>query len=150
MPYNFYTPEREVIKGGTHDMENVVNEIKNLFSAYGFKAVLIVVLTVILVNVIKKPVMKKFVSVAEKNGYDKSLVTKNFNYAAFVVAIFLEFLSQVILNSFNFCLIDFTEIFSVGTLYGGMAIALYETVKLELKAYSSKSNKTENETQSLD
>ncbi len=132
-------------------MQNVINEIKNLFSTYGFKAVAIVVLTTVLVNLIKKPIVKKFVSVAESKGYDKSLVTKNFTYTAFVVAVILEFLSQIILNAFNFYAIDFAQVISTGIIYGGMSIALYETVKLELKAYSSKKNDDgKNETQSLD
>ena len=123
-------------------MEVVLSEVKNLFSAYGLKAVIIIVLTVLIVNLIKKPIVKKFVAVVEKNGYDKSLVTKNFAYITFLVAIFLEFIAQIIISKFNFYILDFASVLSAGVLYGGLAIALYETVKAELKAYASKNNAT--------
>lgn len=116
-------------------MQEIVTSVKNTFSTYGFKAAIIVILTVIIVNLIKKPILKKVGQAVIKQGYDKAIVTKNFTYIVFVVAFVLDFIVEIVMAKFNFYNVNVMEILSQSAIYGGLSIGLYETVKIHLEAY---------------
>lgn len=128
----------------------MLESVKSLFTAYGFRAASIIVATVVIVNLIKKPIMKKAVSVLEKYGYGKTVVTRNFTYLPAAVAFILNFAVEIVVKKFNFYRIDYGEMVSSAVLYGALAIALYESVKIQLKAYAAKSAAPEPEPEKKD
>ena len=57
-------------------MDNIISSIRNLFSTYGFKAGAIIVLTIIIVNLLKKPIVAAADKLEKESGADKSVITK--------------------------------------------------------------------------
>ena len=119
-------------------MEGAINSVKQLFTAYGFRAGAIIVATVIIVNLLKKPILKKGEVLIKKLGGDKSVISKNFVYLPVGVAFILNFAVEVIACQFNFNMLDFESLCAAALLYGGLAVSVYETVKIQLKAYIAK------------
>ena len=119
-------------------MEGAINSVKQLFTAYGFRAGAIIVATVIIVNLLKKPILKRGEALIKKLGGDKSVISKYFVYLPIVVAFVLNFAVEVVACRFNFYLLDFESLCASAVLYGGLAVSVYETVKIQLKAYLAK------------
>ncbi len=124
-------------------MDNIISSIRNLFSTYGFKAGAIIVLTILIVNLLKKPIVRLADKVTKESGLDKSVITKYITALPVFVAFVLDFGVSLVLVSFDFTALDFGEIIANAVLYGALAIATYESVKKQLEAYaSSKNDKT--------
>ena len=121
-------------------MENIINSIRNLFTTYGFRCASIVVATILIVNLIKKPIVKKANDLAQKSGMDKSVVTKNLTFLPVAVAFVLETVVTLVCAKFDFLALDFGRITSCAVTYGALAIATYESVKKHLEAYASAKN----------
>ena len=121
-------------------MESVVNSIKSLFENYGFRAASVVVATVIVVNVIKKPIVSKAERVAEKSGVDKSVITKYITVLPVAVAFVIEFFVSLVTGGFDVFTIDYAAVLSRAVLYGALAVATYESVKKQMEAYAAKKN----------
>lgn len=127
-------------------MENIINSIKNLFTTYGFRCASIVVATILIVNLIKKPIVKKANELMQSTGVDKSVVTKNITFLPVVVAFVLETLVTLVCEKFDFRALNFGTITSCAITYGALAIATYESIKKHLEAYASNKNSTQNGT----
>ena len=125
-------------------MENIINSIKNLFTTYGFRCASIVVATILIVNLIKKPIVKKANELMQSTGVDKSVVTKNITFLPVVVAFVLETLVTLVCEKFDFRALNFGTITSCAITYGALAIATYESIKKHLEAYASNKNSTLN------
>ena len=121
-------------------MDSIINSIRSLFSTYGFRATAVIVATIILVNLIKKPIISKAKKSQAKTGVDKSVITKNITALPVVVAFALEFIIEMVVSNFNFAVIDFGTVVANAVLYGALAVATYEGVKKQLEAYSAKRN----------
>lgn len=119
-------------------MENIINNVANLFKTYGFQATTIIILTIIVVNLIKKPVIKKAESFARLTGYDKALITKNITFLPIAVSFLIIVVVNVIVVKFNFAVLEWGKMTSEAVIYGAVAIATYETSKKHLEAYASK------------
>ncbi len=118
-------------------MEGIINSVRSLFGNYGFHAAAVVLATVIVVNVVKRPLVRKAALIAEKTGVDKSVVTKNVTIIPVVVAFVIELASALIAARFNFRAVDYGAVASASVLYGALAIATYESVKKQLRAYAA-------------
>ena len=125
-------------------MESIINSIRNLFTTYGFRCASIAVATILIVNLIKKPIVKKANELMQKSGIDKSVVTKNITFLPVVVAFVLETLVTLVCAKFDFLALDFGYIASCSVMYGALSIATYESVKKHLEAYASSKNVIEN------
>ena len=126
-------------------MDNVINSIRNLFSTYGFRAGAIIVLTIFIVNLLKKPIVKKAESVATEKGIDKSIITKYITALPVAVAFVLEFAITLVMANFDFTALCYGDIVANAVLYGALAVATYESVKKQLQAYASQKNLTDGE-----
>ena len=115
-------------------MEGIINSVSKLFGTYGFRSATIVIATVVIVNLIKKPIVKKAERLAADCGLDKSIVTKYITVLPVAVAF--------VLNKFAVFNIDYAAVATSAVLYGGLAIATYESVKKQLEAYAAKHNST--------
>lgn len=123
-------------------MENIIQSIARLFTSYGFKAAMIIIATIIITNLIKKPIVKYASTYAEKSGYDKSVVTKNITFIPIAVAFILTFCVNLIVAKFNITTLHWGEMLSTAAVYAAVAMATYEATKKQLEAYASRKNVT--------
>ncbi len=121
-------------------MESIVNSMKSLFENYGFRAASIVVATVIIVNFVKKPIVRRAELVADKAGVDKSVITKYITALPVAVAFIIEFFVSLVAGGFNVFTVDYAAVLSRAVLYGALAVATYESVKKQMEAYAAKKN----------
>ena len=121
-------------------MESIVNSVRSLFANYGFRAASIVIATVIVVNFIKKPIVRKAVSISERLGTDKAVITKYITALPVAVAFVIEFGVSLIAAGFDFAAVDYATVLSRAVLYGALAVATYESVKKQMEAYAAKRN----------
>ena len=91
-------------------MEGIINSVSKLFGTYGFRAATIVIATVVIVNLIKKPIVKKAERLAADCGLDKSIVTKYITVLPVAVAFVLELLTELVLNKFAVFNIDYAAV----------------------------------------
>ena len=118
-------------------MEGIINSVRSLFGTYGFHAAAVVLATVVVVNFVKRPLVRKAVTIAEKTGVDKSVITKNVTVIPVAVAFVIELTAALIGSRFNFRAVDYGAVASASVLYGALAIATYESVKKQLRAYAA-------------
>ncbi len=121
-------------------MEGIINSVRNLFGAYGFHAAAVVLATIAVVNVVKRPLVKKAEELAARTGIDKSVVTKNVTIIPVAVAFVIELVVAVIAARFDFRAVDYGRVVTTSVLYGALAIATYESVKKQLRAYAASLN----------
>lgn len=121
-------------------MEGIINSVRNLFGAYGFHAAAVVLATIAVVNVVKRPLVKKAEELAARTGVDKSVVTKNVTIIPVAVAFVIELVVAVIAARFDFRAVDYGKVVTTSVLYGALAIATYESVKKQLRAYAASLN----------
>ena len=127
----------------------IINWIKQLLVDYGAINVIIMLLTIFITNLIKKPIVnhaEDFVKNAKKMtglDVDKSVITSNIIYIPVGVAFILYFVYTVIVNKFNFYVISWTALVSDSVVYGMLSMSIYEIGKAKLKSYLGK--KTYNE-----
>lgn len=116
-------------------MEQVFGSINSLFARYGARSAAIVLATVAIVNLLKKP----FVAKARRAGVpDKSVYTRYVTFLPMLVAGVLAFLCDLTAARFDFSQLDAAKIMRDALTLGALAIALYESVKKQLEAYSAK------------
>lgn len=121
-------------------MEGIINSVRNLFGTYGFHAAAVVLATIAVVNVVKRPLVKKAEELAARTGIDKSVVTKNVTIIPVTVAFVIELVVAVIAARFDFRAVDYGKVVTTSVLYGALAIATYESVKKQLRAYAASLN----------
>lgn len=121
-------------------MEGIINSVRNLFGTYGFHAAAVVLATIAVVNVVKRPLVKKAEELAARTGIDKSVVTKNVTIIPVAVAFVIELVVAVITARFDFRAVDYGKVVTTSVLYGALAIATYESVKKQLRAYAASLN----------
>lgn len=121
-------------------MEGIINSVRNLFGTYGFHAAAVVLATIAVVNVVKRPLVKKAEELAARTGIDKSVVTKNVTIIPVAVAFVIELVVAVIAARFDFRAVDYGKVVTTSVLCGALAIATYESVKKQLRAYAASLN----------
>ena len=126
-----------------------VNWIKSLVVDYGAINVIIMIATIIITNLIKKPIVNKaddFVATAKKLtnlDVDKSVITSNICYIPIGVAFVLYFIYYIIMVKFDFTVMQWSDLVSHAITFGLMSTSIYEIGKIQLKSFLSK--KTFNE-----
>jgi hypothetical protein len=119
-------------------MNEIINLIKGLFNSYGGEAVVIIILIIILTNLIKKPLIALATRIAKEKKIDKSIVTKYITFIPIGISFLLVFIFSLVQVKGNFNSINWGELATTSSLYGALSIALYECIKIQLKAYASK------------
>ena len=127
-------------------MDSIINSLKSLFSTYGFRAATIVVLSVVIVNLCKRPIVKLGIRLASERCYDKSVITRHISCLPFVAAFVLTAVWSLVDCGFRFAACDWSTVLSQSLTYGALAVATYETIKKQLEAYAAKKNATPTET----
>lgn len=131
----------------------IIQWIKSLLADYGAINVIIMLLTIFITNLIKKPIVNHaddFVSSAKKllnMEVDKSVITSNIVYIPIGVAFVLYFVYTVVSAKFNFALISWAQLVSNSVVYGMLSMSIYEIGKAKLKSFISKKNYKEAKTQ---
>lgn len=119
-------------------MESVVDWFESLISSYGFRATIIIILTIIVVNIIKIPIVKAAKTHAGKHNTDKAVITRFVTFLPFLVSFFFNFIWELIINNFSFVSINYVEIITSSFIYAGLAIASFESIKKQVQAYTAK------------
>jgi len=123
---------------------NMINWIKSLITEYGGINVLIMALTIILTNLIKKPIKNKADKITEFAKtilgveLDKSAITSNIVFIPIGIAFILYFGYTVIITRFDFTIIEWSALLSNSLVYGMLSVSLFDIVKAKLNAYKSK------------
>ncbi|MDR0426423.1 MAG: hypothetical protein LBH24_04535 [Clostridiales bacterium] len=118
-------------------METIVKSVGDLFTRYGARSALVILLTIVLVNLIKKPVYKKAGAYLAAKGCDKNVVTRYVTLLPVPVAFVLDLAAELFATGFALGAIVWPDMLSRAVLYGGLAIATYEGVKKQLQAYAA-------------
>lgn len=119
-------------------MNDLINLLKTLFETHGFKVAVIVLITILLVNLLKKPIVKKAEKYAEKHNCDKSVITRYITVLPYIVSFIIAYLWELILLNFEFAQIDYGTLLTNVLMYGSLSISTFETLKLQFEAYASK------------
>lgn len=120
-------------------MENeILTTFTQIFTNYGIKTFIIVFLTILLINIIKKPIVKKATEYAKKNNCDKSVITCYITYLTVLVVFILNLVYMLIIANFNFYALDWSNYAYTSLSYSAISIATYEAIKKHIQAYSSK------------
>jgi len=121
-------------------MDNIVNSLRSLFSTYGFKAGMIIVGIIVIVNFIKKPITNIALKKSEQFGYDKSIITRYISILPIIVSFVLTAFAELIAVKFQFLKVEWSSITANSLVYAAIAVATYETLKKQLQAYAAKTN----------
>ncbi|MBQ8749362.1 MAG: hypothetical protein IJZ29_02730 [Clostridia bacterium] len=121
-------------------MEEIILSIESLFANYGFKTGVVVMLSIFIVEIIKKPIVKKAEAYSLKSGLDKSIITKYLSFLPLGSVFVINLLWELVCIDFNFALLDFNSLLSTSLVMASITIATYEVLKKYLQAYCSKQN----------
>ena len=130
-------------------MDEVLQWIQKLITEYGAINVIIMALTIILTNIIKKPIVNRAESFAESAKkltgveVDKSVITRFIFIIPIVLCFIFYFLYGLIEIDWKIAELDWGQVFSNAVVYGMLSISIFETVKGFIKAYISKKNYNE-------
>jgi hypothetical protein len=131
----------------------IIQWIQGLLVDYGAINVIIMLLTIFITNLIKKPIVnhaEDFVASAKKllnADVDKSVITSNIVYIPVGVAFILYTVYTIIIVNFNISAIVWTELVSNSVVYGMLSMSIYEIGKAKLKSYIGKKTYTQAKTQ---
>ena len=126
-------------------MDNIVNSLRSLFSTYGFKAGVIIVGIIIIVDFIKKPITNLALKKSEQFGYDKSVITRYISILPIIVSFLLTAFSELIAVKFQFLKVVWSSVTANSLVYAAIAVATFETLKKQLQAYAAKTNYSKTE-----
>lgn len=121
-------------------MESIINGIRSLFETYGGQVTIVILFTIMLTNVTKRPIIKYAGKVVEATGYDKSVVTKFISLIPFGFTFLQLFIVKLVILDFSFAAIEWGILMSEATVYAAVAIATYEVFKKQFEAYATKKN----------
>jgi len=117
-------------------LESTLNQMRGLLESYGGLMTMMIILTIFITNLVKKPILAKAMEIAERTGYDKSIVTRYVSLIPMAVMFILLLIYNIITVGFDF--INWTELLTMSTTYGAISIATYEVAKKQLQAYATK------------
>lgn len=122
----------------------MISWLKSLIVDYGAINVLIMALTILITNVIKKPIKNKADKLANAAktllgvDLDKSVITSNIVYIPIGVSFVLYFIYTLVLQNFVVDTIDWGSLVSNSLVYGMLSVSLFDIVKAKLNAYKDK------------
>lgn len=115
--------------------------IKSLIVDYGIINVVIMALTILITNLIKKPIKDKANKLTDAAktllgvDLDKSVITSNIVYIPIGISFILYFIYTIITENFVFANLDWASIVSNSLVYGMLSVSLFEIAKSKLKSY---------------
>lgn len=114
----------------------------HIYDSYGFKALAVIILTIVFTNLIKGPIIKKAENYALKHNCDKSVITKWIAIIPYFVAFVLN-LAFVLALAFihNDWDIAWNVYISESALFASLSIAGFEIGKKCLESYVAKNQK---------
>lgn len=127
-------------------MDMIVTSLSELFTRYGARSAAIILLTVVAVNLIKRPLVGLAEKVADRTGTDKSVLTRYVSLLPVPVALLFDFICELFVRRFNLIGLSVPELLSRAVIYGGLAMATYESIKKQLEAYAAKKQAANGET----
>lgn len=120
-------------------MDNLTNWLINIYNSYGFKALVVIVLTIVVTNLIKRPIVKHAETYARKYNVDKSVVTKWIALIPYALAFSINLVFVVIMaatkQDWN---IQWPSYISDSALFASLSIAGFEVGKKCLESYVSR------------
>lgn len=122
----------------------MIDWIKSLIVDYGAVNVIIMALTIIITNLIKKPIKDKAQKLTETAktvlgvDLDKSVITSNIVYIPIGVAFVLYFIYTIVCENFVFANVEWASLVSNSLVYGMLSVSLFDIVKCKLNAYKQK------------
>lgn len=125
-------------------MEDFLSTFSSIFTNYGVKTFIIVFLTIILVNIIKKAIIKKATNYAQAHNCDKSIITCYITYIVLIIVFVLNLLYELVVTKFNFTLINWTNyVYSSFTL-ASISIGTFETIKKQIQGFTARKQLSQN------
>lgn len=110
-----------------------------IYDSYGFKALIVILLTIIVTNLIKRPIVKKADEYARKYNCDKSVVTKWIALVPYGLSFVFNLLFVIVFaaahNDWN---IAWRVYISDSALFATLSIAGFEIGKKCLESYVAK------------
>jgi len=133
-------------------MDNIVNSLRSLFSTYGFKAGMIIIGIIVIVDFTKKPITNLALKKSAQYGYDKSVITRYISILPIIVSFVLTAFVELVAFKFQFMKVEWSSVTANSLVYAAIAVATYETLKKQLQAYAAKTNysKIENNNESTE
>lgn len=111
----------------------------NIYDSYGFKALAVIVLTIIITNLIKRPIVKAAEEYARGYNCDKSVVTKWIALVPYGVAFVLNLIFVIVIAAVHHDWdIAWRVYISDSALFGSLSIAGFEIGKKCLESYVAK------------
>ena len=125
-------------------MEEFTNWLIAVYQSYGFRALVVILLTIVLTNVTKHPIVKKAEKYALGYNVDKSVVTKWIAVLPYAYAMLLNLIIIVIMCAINKDWnIDWGKWVGDSALFASISVAGFEIGKKCLESYVSKKNAKE-------
>lgn len=120
-------------------MEDFTTWMIGICQSYGFKAFVIVILTIVLTNVTKRPIVKKAEKYALNYNVDKSVITKWIALLPYAYAFVLNLVFVLIyaLSKQDWA-INWVKYIGDSSLFATLSVAGFEIGKKCLESYVSK------------
>ena len=122
----------------------MISWIKSLIVDYGAINVIIMALTILITNLIKKPIKDKAQKLTDTAktllgvDLDKSVITSNIVYIPIGISFILYFIYTIFAENFILNNIDWALLVSNSLIYGLLSVSLFDIFKSKLNAYKSK------------
>lgn len=120
-------------------MEDFTAWLLGVYQSYGFRAFAVIIATIILTNITKRPIVKAAENYARGYNVDKSVVTKWIALLPYGYAFALNLIATVLLalksGDWN---IEWAKYIGDSSLFATVAIAGFEVGKKCLQSYISK------------
>jgi Na+/H+-translocating membrane pyrophosphatase len=121
-------------------MENIISGIRGLFENYGGQVALIILATILITNLLKKPILRIGQEIATKKGIDKSVITRFIPLIPLGICFILLFFVKLFNSGFNFGEIEWGLLVAEATSYSAVSIGTYEILKKQFEAYATQKN----------
>lgn len=125
-------------------MEQFTNWLISVYQSYGFRAFLVIILTIVITNLTKHPIVKKAEKYALDYNADKSVITKWIALLPYAYAFILNAIFVVVLAAINKQWdVDWGKYIGDSALFASLSVAGFEIGKKCLESYVSKKNDKE-------
>lgn len=119
-----------------HTMNQFTEWMLHIYDSYGFKAIIVIVLTIVITNLIKRPILKKAETYALKYNCDKSVITKWIALIPYGVAFTLNLIFVIVLAAVHHNWdISWRVYISDSALFATLSVAGFEIGKKCLESY---------------
>lgn len=118
--------------------ENILNQISDFLSKWGFWQLIAIVLIVILTLVIKIPIKKAAEKYQAKTGIDKSVITWTISVIPFALAFVAALVLDLWGRAWDVNAIEWPTVVKQASVLGGASIGVFEAFKKWAEALTAK------------